>query len=124
MTSRYTGIAVRYGSPGTVGVACWKPTQIIDSGQVIRNSRRYIYVTLNNSDVAKAIGEQYILLVQTQSGGNAELRMKLMSDPAVHISLERMPPQCNSIDVIDYLSSMGDVHLVDKVKSGGRLTST
>ena len=72
-------------------VSPWKPTKVLDSGLVVKNNRRYVYVVLSDPDIAKAIGIQYMILVETQCGNQVELRMKVMSDPAVHVTLDTGP---------------------------------
>ena len=101
-------------------ISPWNPVLVLDSGRIVKDNRRFVYVTLSDPDVAIAIGEQYILEVPTQDN-HVECKMKVMSDNSITVKLDQIPPHATSMDVINFLDGLGlgKVKLVDKAKSRG-----
>ena len=101
-------------------ISPWNPILVLDSGRVVKNNRKFVYVTLSDPDVALAIGAQYILEVQIQDSC-VECKMKVMSDNCITVKLDQIPPHATSMDVIHFVDGLGlgQVKLVDKSKSRG-----
>ena len=93
-----------------------KPIRVVDSGHVTSSqNKRGVYVVLDNPTHAQEIGKYYRIRVSITDDFSCMARIQLMSDHAVNIRLDNVPPIVKPEHIAEYLSSLGSVELIEQV---------